>query len=299
MTQKFGRNFRITIDPKDGKPPILITMPFTIRFWLQRMALADLNTMSLDIYNLSKANRDRIYQDQWIPGIDPTLQTDTVPGRTITVELGYQNLYRVFTGVIQEASTAREGTELITRIEALDGRFSIANTQTYQTLESGQSIANVLQALINEFSPNLTLGAIGDFPTVLNRSVTLNGPTWDLLEKYSDNNVYIDNGKIYVLRDNEVLSGQISTINDSTGLLETPRRADGQLIVTSLLEPSIEMFTQVNIQSSVNTLYNGQYRVSGVRHEGTISGAVGGRCTTTLTLIAAQKFGGFKSVAGQ
>lgn len=298
MTQKFGRSFRITIDPKDGGDPIVVTMPFTMRFWLQRMALSDLNTLSLDIYNLSATNRARIYQDAWVLGTDPSLSSDSAPGRTVTVELGYQNLYRVFSGIIQEASTAREGTDLITRIEALDGKFDIAATQTYQTLESGQSVANVIKYLIGQF-PTLTLGAVGDFPTILNRPVALNGPTWDLLQKYSEGNVYIDNGKIYVLRDNETLQAASLLINDATGLLETPRRAESTLTVTTLLEPGVEMFQSITLQSSVNPVYNGDYKVIGVRHEGVISGAVNGRAVTTLTLNAPQKFGQFKPVAGQ
>lgn len=297
MTQKFGRSFRLTIDCKDGKGPILITMPFTIRFWIERSTLSDLNTMSIDIYNLSADNRARIFQDSWIPGLDPTLPKDTPPGRTITVELGYQNLYRVFYGTIQQASTARQGTNLITRIDAMDLRYDISATQTYQTLESGQSVANVIKFLISQF-PTLQLGGVGDYPEIIQRPVTLSGPTWDLLRRYSGGNVYIDNGKIYVLRDNEVLVGQSPVINDSTGLLETPRRTQGQLQIVSLLEPGIDLFKEIILSSSVNPVFNGKYKVIGLRHEGVISGAVNGRCTTMMTLNAPAPFKGFKEVTG-
>lgn len=295
---KFGRNFRVTIDPKDGKPPIIVTMPFTIRFWVKRMALSDMNTLSLDIYNLSEANRARIYQDNWQYGLDPAINTDTAPGRNVTFELGYSNLYRVFSGVIQEASSAREGVDLVTRIEAWDNKYDIAATQTFQTLESGQSIASILSFLIGQF-PTLKPGAVGNYPDKLSRAVVLNGSTWDLLKKYSNDQVYIDNGKVYVLQDAEVIGPKIYTVNDGTGLLETPRRREGTLTATMLLESGIDMFTRVNLESSVNKIYNGQYKVIGVCHEGVVSAAVNGPARSTLTLLAPGKFKNFVEVKAQ
>ena len=290
MTQKFGRNFRITIDPKDGGAPIIVTMPFTIRFWIQRSATSDTNPLSLDIYNLSAANRSRLYQDAW--------NQDTNAIKTIVVEMGYSTLYRVFSGVIHEMNSSREGVDIVTRIEAYDNGSDIATTKTFQTLESGQSIAAILGFLIGQF-PNLTQGAIGNFPQIMQRPVTLNGSTWDLLKTYSNNKVYIDNGKIYVLNDNEVVGAQTYTVNSDTGLLETPRRAEGTLSISMLLETGIDLFTQVKLESSINKLYNETYKVIGIRHEGTISGAVNGRAVTTLTLNRPGKFGGFTQVTGQ
>lgn len=299
MTQKFGRNYRVTIDPKDGGPKILVTLGqgFTMRFFVQRTAFGDLNHASIELYNLGPDNRARIFQDSWIPGLNPANTNDTVPGRTITVELGYQNLYQVFTGIIQQASTQREGTNLITSIDAMDSRFDIAASQTYQTLESGQSVGSVIQFLVGQF-PTLTLGGMGSWPDIIQRPVALNGPTWDLLKRYSSSNVYIDNSKIYVLRNNETLKNQVQTINDSTGLLQTPRRTEGQLQVVTLMEPGLEMFQQVNLQSSVNPVFNGQYKIIGLTHQGIISPVENGRCTTSLSLNAPAPFQGFKEVQG-
>jgi hypothetical protein len=298
MTQKFGRSFRVTVDMKDGKPPIIVTMPFTIRFWIERYALSDLNNMSLDIYNLSEANRARIYQDYWNMGLDPSVPQDTSPGRTVTIELGYQNLYMVFTGLISSASSAREGTNIITRVEGLAGFFDVRASQTFQTLESGQSTASILKYLVAQL-PSIKLGALGSFPTIMQRPVVLNGATWNLLKKYSDGNVYIDNGKIYILQPNETVGSIEYTINDSTGLLETPRRTGGSLVVTTLLEPGVDMFQQIKLQSSINPLYNGVYRINGVRHEGIISGAVNGDCRTTLTLQHPDLYNNFVQVPQQ
>ena len=285
MTQKFGRNYRLTIDPADGGAPILITMPFTIQFWLQRNTLADLNRLSIDVYNLSESNRNRIFQDRF----------DLTKNKTIKFEAGYSTLYQIFQGRMFEASTARSGTNLITRIEARDGLYDIAQSQTFQTLQSGQTLASVLRYLASQF-PTLGIGAIGNFPQTINRPTVLNGCTWDLLRKYSDSQVYIDSGKIYVLGDAEVTSANVYTVNDSTGLLETPRRDEGFLTVTTLLEAGINMAQLVNLASTVQPVYNGQYKVVSINHTGMISAAVAGDCRSVFGFLAPGKFKQFTKV---
>ena len=163
MMEKFGRNYRLTIDPKDGLAPIIITMPFTIEFWLQRNTLADLNRLSIDIYNLSEKNRNRIYQDRFDFRLDAGDKADTAPGRTLVFEVGYSNLFRVFEGTIFEASSAREGTNIVTRIECRSGLYDVAASQTFQTIQSGKTVRDVIMFLIGQM-PTLSVGAVGDFP---------------------------------------------------------------------------------------------------------------------------------------
>lgn len=293
MTQKFGRNYRLTIDPQDGQPPIIITMPFTIEFWVQRNTLADLNRLSIDIYNLSEANRSRIFQDRF----------DFTRNRTLVFEAGYSTLYRIFAGRIFEASSAREGTNIVTRIECRSGQYDVAVSQTFQTLQGSSSnpltLGGVLKTLIGQF-PTIKIGAVGDFPQEMLRPVVLNGNTYDLLKQYSSDQVYIDNDKVYVLQNSEVLSGNesVSIINDSTGLLETPRRDDAFLSVTTLLETGINMAQIVKLQSTIQTGYNGDYKVIGIQHQGMISAAVSGQCRSVFSLQAPNKFGPFAPVSG-
>lgn len=285
MTQKFGRNFRVTIDPADGKGLIIITLPFTIQFNLQRNTLADLNRLSIDIYNLSESSRNRIFQDRF----------NYNPDKTITFEVGYSKLYQVFQGRIFEASTARSGTDLITRLESRDGIYQVSQSQTFQTLQNPQTVGAIIRYLASQFT-NLPIGAIGDYSQKVNRPAVLNGCTWDLLQQYSDNRAYIDQGKIFVLREWESTSAPIYTINDSTGLLDTPRRDEAHITITTLLEAAINMDQIVNLASSVQPLYNGQYKVVSVNHVGIISGAVNGDCRSIFGLLHPDPFGNFKQV---
>ncbi|MBZ5673715.1 MAG: hypothetical protein LAP61_05655 [Acidobacteriia bacterium] len=288
MNVKFGRNYRLTIDPKDGGPQIIITLPFTTAFWVQRNNNSDLNRLDIDIYNLSEEHRNRIFQDRFNNGA-VVLNGDQVGPRTIVFEAGYGTLYRIFEGDIFRASSARQGTDIITRIEARDGHYDVSATQVFQTSQSGQTLGDILKTLIGQF-PNLKLGAVGNYSDSLSRPVVLNGNVYDLLKQYSENKVYIDSGKVYVLRDAEAIEGEIATINDATGILETPRRDDGFLSITTLLEAGINMMQQVKIESTVQKVYNGQYAVIGILHQGMISAAASGHCRSTFNLLAPNLF---------
>jgi hypothetical protein len=287
MSTKFGRNYRITIDPKDGGPVILITMPFTIHFWVQRNTYSDLNNLTIDIYNLSETNRNRIFQDRYDIGVKQS-NGDFV-GRQIKFEAGYATLYQIYDGTIYQASSAREGTDIVTRISAMSGNFDVATTQTFQTISGSQTLGQVFKALIGQF-PNLQVGAIGDFSVVRPRPWVINGNVYNWLKQHSNQNVFVDNGKVYVLKTAEVLDSQVILLDDSTGLLETPRRDDGFLSITTLLEAGVSVGTQVAVQSTVQSAYNGQYKVAGVQHQGVISGAVNGSCRSVFSLIAAGFF---------
>lgn len=295
-TQKFGRNFRLTIDPKDGGDAIVITLPFTCRFWVKRNIYAALNNLSIDIYNLSLGNRKRIYQDR------NDLQENIVNGqnlgrRSVTFEVGYGNLlYQVFSGDILQASSARESVDIVTRIEAFATVFDIASAQSNKTLAPG-SLADLFKSLIGDF-PNLQYGLVGDWPQILPRGVVLSGNTWALIQQYSGGKCFIDNGKVYIMQDNEALeNGEIPSLDEASGILETPRRESAFLTVTTLLEAGIKINQLININSKVEPGYNGQYKVVGIQHAGVISGAVAGECRSTFSLNA-PKFFAYTQVQG-
>jgi hypothetical protein len=302
--QKFGRSYRLVIYPIDGGEPIIITMPFTIRFSITREYNSQMNPMSIEILNLSPENRQRLFQDWFDLGYYPD-QNGASLGRVdkdgnpryafnIILEIGYGTLYRVYYGRMVQASSAREGTNIVTRIECMNGMPDAAGTMVFQTLDSGQTLADVFKFLIGQF-PNLKLGAIGNYPTVFYRPITLNGNVWDLLKQYSANQVYVDNGRVYVLSPNEAINTQ-HIINDESGILSTPRRQQSTLQVQMLLEPGINVMELVKLETTVQPEYNGEYNVLGITHRGTISAAVCEEATTTLTLQAPNRIFGFTRI---
>lgn len=287
--QKFGRNYRLTIWPIDGGDPIIITLPFTVNIDCQRSANAAINTLKIDIFNLGEATRRRIFQDRNVLGqyfnnpVGPTgLPTQYF---NILLEAGYSQLSRIFYGRMLQASSAREGVNIVTRIEATSGLLDLKGSQVQTTLQAPTTLKDVLLYLVDQF-PGLSLGAIGDFPTVFNRPVSLNGNTWDLLKKLSGGNVCIDNGKIFILNNNEVTPG-VFVINDASGILQTPRRQDMLLNIVTLMETAVDtIMQQVEVQSAVQPEYNGVYKVLGIAHQGTISAATCGHFRSIFTLQA-------------
>lgn len=294
--KKFGRNYRLTVWPIDAGPPIIITTPFTIKIDCSRRLDGGQNQLGIDIYNLSAANRNRIYQDKNVLG--QYFNRNTPSGTTpvylnILLEAGYgDQLHRIFYGHIQWADSAREGTNIITHIEANSMLDDVVGTQLQVVLSAPITAKQILTYLVDQF-PNLKLGAIGDFPTVFNKAVSLNGMVWDLIRLYGfGGTAFIDDGKVYILNNNEVIGG-IYIINDSTGILQTPRREQNFLIVTTLMETGVQLLGQmVQIQSTITPQYNGIYKVLNVRHTGTISEAVCGNMISTFVLMAGGLYGG-------
>jgi hypothetical protein len=301
--RKFGRNFRLTIYPPDSGAPIIVNMPFTVNFLIERNDGSEVNKMDIEIYNLSKANRTRIFQDRYYQGAyetsagQPLLNADgnLLYTNNIIFECGYGNtLYRAFDGQMFQASSAREGSNIVTRITALQGNIATSSGQINETVQSGETLSSVLRRLIG-YMPTLQVGAIGNFDTVFNRPVVLNGNVWELIKQYSENQCYIDNGKVYVLKTSEVLQ-TVTTLNDASGLLQTPRRDIGFLQIQTLLESSINVGQQVNVQSSIQPEYNGTYKCIALQHKGTISGAVCGKLSSVFSLLAPNQFNNFTVV---
>lgn len=275
--EKFGRQYRITIDPKDGDGEIIIELPFSCQFWVQRNLMSSMNHMSLDIYNLGADIRNRIFQDKY-----------TKAYRTIKFEVGYDTLTTIFDGELWESNSARNGANIITRIEALTGDFDVSNTVTNKTIEAGISTGEVFKYLISDF-PNIKAGHIGSFDEVLQRPVALSGNTWELIKKYSDNQCCIDENEVHVLNGYEALDDAVLVMDASTGLIESPRRGEGNITLTTLLEPRVRVNSLVELNSTIMPTYNGQYKVIGINHQGMISPTVNGTARSIFNLYTGSR----------
>lgn len=282
---KFGRNYRLTIEVEDGEA-VVIEPPITVQFNVVRNTMASLNHMQLSIYNLSEETQSKIFKDRF--NISQKVR--------IVFQAGYDSLSTVFIGTMFQASSSRAGTDIITNIDARDGGFDTSGTLTNTTIEGG-TLKDVIRALAGDFQ-DITVAEIGGEDKEFRRPVVLVGNTYGLIRQYTNNSAFVDLEELKVLDDGEATIGVVPLINSETGLLETPRREDAYLTITTLFEPRIAMGQILEIESSVNKAYDGQYKVIGVTHSGTISGAVGGECTSEFNLlVGSQLFGGFKVVS--
>ena len=130
----------------------------------------------------------------------------------------FDKLPIIFQGNIQEAYSQRQGTEWVTEIEGYDGGVDTANSTVNQTVEGGSPLSNILKTLISSFQ-NVSLGAVGNFTGETQRATVLTGPTMDIFKYLTNERFFIDNEKLYIMHDNEVITGEIDVINADNGLL--------------------------------------------------------------------------------
>lgn len=275
---KFQRTWTAVISGADNQK-ITVEYPLTLMLHVSRNTLASANTGHFRILNLSPKNRALILKDRFSPEIY----------RQIIVYAGYKSepkLPIIFQGNILSAQSYREGVDWITEIEALDGGFGIINGKISTTLPAGWSFREVFNSTIQSMK-NVTKGAIGEFPTNNSRGVTLLGNSWDVINKMIPNgDAFIDNEQVNILKDDEykTASGLVTIINADSGLLGTPRRYDKTIQIPILFEPRMIVGQKIQLES-LETVFNGIYKIIGISHQAIISEVVGGEAKTTITVF--------------
>jgi len=295
---KWMRNYRLRIESITEGIDIVIESPITLQFTIQRNRAASLNSATLAVYNLARETYKDIFQDRftYYQGKNGELAY-----RQLILEVGYGGEYiEIFKGNLLESRTQRQGSNLVTLIDAQDGAFDTATTKTFKTFEAG-SMQDLLKGLIGEF-PNLNIGAVSEKPDTFARAVTINSNTWDAIRLYSNNTAFVDMQTVHILEPNEVIAvegaspevetGLAPLIAPETGLLGTPRKENNFITVDTLLEPRILMGQYVMLRSDVIPIYNGVHAVYAVTHSGIISGAVGGECKSTFGLLVSDAYYG-------
>ncbi len=273
MADKLGRNYVLEVGQADGTT-LTVTLPFTIEFDITRNTLTSANVCSIRIYNLSLNHRNQIRYNQSNLG---------QPFRLIRLKAGYgQNLPFIFTGNISQAWSVREGVNFITTIECFDGGFAFGNGTTNIEFPAGETLQNVVENLA-ESLPFVSRGAIGSYPGTLTRGNSYSGNTADILKELTGGGMFIDQGKVHCLGDNEYIAdnGNTLLINASSGLLGTPVLEQTIVHFDMIFEPNLEVGRRALLQSITEANFNGYYKITAVKHRGMISDAVCGDAVTT------------------
>ena len=306
MSDKFQRVYVLKIEGNDDKI-YSVADPFTLDFTVSRNVLSSQNTGYFRIYNLKKDVRNNIYHDVY----------DSEHPRTVTLDAGYENrgIATIFSGKVKQAKSFKdEGTvNFITEIEAYDDVYQAKAFSNFtldpadQVTVDQELVINTLISDLETFKINgrtggLKRGAVSDFSGGKrhSRGRTITGSTWEALQTESEVDCFIDNGRIHVLKTNDVFEGDVPVISSITGLLASPKKSDFLLSLELLFEPGLRVGQQVYVQSdslelisrkpitsglSVRPPTNGVYKIIGLEHRGTISGAVGGKCKTEVKLL--------------
>ncbi len=289
-SKKFGRKFRLLVQENATEVEkdmvfLEIQDPFTINFSVNRDTNSSLNTMNVSIHNLAKTTRAKIFKDRY---------SDIY--KRVILQAGYETIYTIFQGSMFSAFSSRSGSDIITEIECKDGGIDVKTAQFSDTFAKGIDTDDIIDKAIQQFK-TITKGSIGGNKTTKKRATSYADTVYDVLGREIIG-VFVDNEKLHALKDNEIIDYQILKFNSQTGLLNVPKRQDTYIEIDVLFEPRVQVAQAVQVESSIQPEFNGQYKVIGLKHAGVISSTMDGSVVTTLSLLMPDQLSGgqFKTV---
>lgn len=255
---RFNRDYKLSI--KLGNDLLEIKPPTRVTFTGVRSMGTLSNVFEISIYNLSPTNYKRMTKDP-----------DTRAGQfefndyTFIFEGGYENnIGVIFAGQIHEASTVRDGENLITTISAIAGLHDLKYAFISQTISN----VRVADFVIDKMGVTKK-GKISPEITKLKRPKVLVGNAFKLLEEaYPEMNVFIDNNSCHVLKDGETTTDFMPVVDASTGLIDTPTRVQQRVNFSTLLNSDIVLGGNVELKATVDQYINGIYNVESIEYSG-------------------------------
>jgi len=261
MSFRFDRDYRLFIrlsetDVVEIKPPL------RIQFEAKKTIISDVNELKLKIYNLNLDKRNKLIKDKAQQGEDDKYLQ-------VILQVGYvDNLIDVFIGNVYEAGTQKQGADFITTIVCKDGGFDFRNSFTSKTVTPSVSI---IDELLKDM-PNIKKGKVTTSnPRV--RPKVLVGATADLIQENLNNNetFFIDNEKLNIIKEDEIIDDIAVVVSSNTGLLNTPQKQETFVIAETLMNPAIKTGGQVQLISDIIEL-NNLYRVDTIEFKGDFRG---------------------------
>lgn len=281
--RKFNRNYKIVFEVgyrKDlleyvPQQTIEVQYPFTLKFDVNRGVWSDANTGNFQIYNLGYDVQALLWKDRF----------DQTKYITMWVYAGYEDIMPlIFMGDVQECTSYRNGVDFITDIQATDGGYLFQYGFVNKTFSKDTDFKFLIQELLAGV-PTCKVGYItSNVKQMRKRGRTFIGQTMKLLEAYDFDKVFVDNGELHILGENDVIPGQLMVLNADSGMIGTPRRSETTLNVDTIFEPQLVVGQALSLQSKIYPFLNQNYKLVGLRHYGTISPVECGNLYTSVSL---------------
>ena len=260
---------------------LTIAYPFTCQLMVTSGTYQSQNNAVFQFVNLSRNDQSRLWLDVYNKG-EKYIYLNFYGGYG-------QNMPLLFSGFVQSCTSEKEGgsTEYITEVLASASseffRYGFLNA----TFTKGTTLKDIL-ALATEGHKNVSLGYITPDIEPLPRNKTFIGQTLDLLGRdYGGYEVFINNGEINILGDRDLIPGEVAVISDESGLLGSPRRANGFVECDMIFEPQLRAGQGISLLSYTLPWLNQAYRIVRVQHKGVISPNISGKLITSVTLSVA------------
>lgn len=254
--KRFKRDYLLTVGV--GSQAVTVRPPFRITFDANKSISGGLNTLNVNTYGLKASTKQQLIKEEG-PGYVPiALEVGYVGGREL-----------VFKGSIYIGEITRAGPDVYNVIQAKDGGVDFIQSFTNATvLSKGDAIDAILGNM-----PNTERGKITDLQEII-RPKVLVGPSVELIGNMvsGEASYFIDNEKLNIIKENEVVSSFAPLVAASTGLKNTPTIDKGRITFQTWMNPTIRVAGLVNVQS-VNAPYlNGLYRIDNIKYSGDLEG---------------------------
>lgn len=267
-------NYRLVV--YSNQETVTIDYPIACKFSITRAVLSDNNKASIQLYNLSPATREKIFQDAYT--------VDYAKFKYVYLYAGYgEKMPLIFKGRILQAYSHKSSgsTEVITDIQAIC--LDIFDHTSSYTFKAGTSRQEALNTMVMDL-PNVTLKNVGTLEGEFLTDTTFEGNTLECLSQLTNGNIFVDNDTINCVETYEVIDVPVPVISDNSCLLETPMRRDANLVVKTVFMPDVIVGQLCEIKSKISPNFNGQFKVIGIQHDCMMSETQGGNRTTTLNL---------------
>ena len=238
-----------------------------VQFTATRNLKPEANVCSISVWNLNKSNRK---------SIEAQTSKDGVP---VQLFAGYEDpgASMIFSGVLRQARSVRDGADIITTVESGDGTnksnkvvaFSLAKGSTPE-----QAIRKIAEAMGvgtgnlgdltagRQFPSGNKTGHVGFFggaSAELTRVCRSVGLDWS-----------IQNGNLQLLQLTRALEGQAIELTPETGLIDSPAvDNEGKLSAQALIIPGLDPGRVVVIEGEN---VKGNFRVESVTYAGETAG---------------------------
>lgn len=254
--KRFKRDYLLTVGV--GNQAVAVRPPFRITFDANKTINGGLNTLNVNIYGLKASTKQQLIKEEG-PGYIPiSLEVGYIGGREL-----------VFKGSVYIGDVTRAGPDVYNAIQAKDGGVDAINSFTNASVKSK---AEALSVILGDM-PNTGEGSITDLPEII-RPKVLVGPSTELISKMvgDDAKYFIDNEKLNILKDDEVLSSFSPLVASSTGLLNTPSIDKGRITFSTWMNPAIKVGGLANVQSKNAPYLNGLYKMEAIKYAGDYEG---------------------------
>lgn len=261
MTEAYQRAVQVTIGTTD-------LSRLQVEFAISAQLAAEPDTCDLRIYNLARATRGVIEQ---------------APKHTrVSVQAGYQGqTSELFLGGLLRATTAREGPDVVTTVEANAGG---AFRQRARRLDRGYAPGTRLSTVINDaiaatgvgrgnIDDLLTSATLDGAGSVFEHGFAASGPAWDTLTALLQSSGFeltVQSDQLRVVRKRQALPNRAVRLNKTTGLIGVPSiDGGGTMACQSLLVPGLYPGRLVQVESA---FVNGFFRIQSASYQGSLFG---------------------------